>query len=246
MINPNLPQEKIKSAVLSTEYGYITDELKRLGISIISSVEACDLPFYERFHADMQIHNFGNGTYLLRNSCSVLKNELIRANSDANIIIERQSISEKYPNNVSLNGAFIGDYYICNESHSNKALLRLYIENGVQIINVKQGYAKCSTVIVSHNAVITDDDGIYNKCKHIKDIDILKAEKGSVRLNGYDYGFIGGCSFKLDKNTLAFCGDVATHSDYHNIKAFCKNHKVELLRLSNEALTDIGGLVAVK
>ena len=246
MINPNLPQEKIKSVVVSTEYAYVTDELKRLGISIISSVEACDLPFYERFHADMQIHNFGNDAYFLRNSCSLLKKEIIRVNSEANIIIESQSISEKYPNNISLNGAFIGDYYICNESHSNRELLRRYIENGIKIINVKQGYAKCSTVIVSHNAIITDDDDIYNKCRCIKDIEILKADKGSVRLRGYDYGFIGGCSLKLDKNTLAFCGDVRTHSDYHNIKTFCKNHNVELLSLSNDALTDIGGLVAVK
>lgn len=246
MINPNLSQDKITASIISSEYGYITEELKRLGISIISSVEACDLPFYERFHADMQIHNFGNDSYFLRNSCSHLKEELIKVNSDAKVIIEKQSISEKYPNNISLNGAFIGDYYICNESHSNKELLRRYIKNGIKIINVKQGYAKCSTLIVSHNAIITDDDDIYNKCKCIKDIDILKTDKGSVRLHGYDYGFIGGCSFKLDKNTLAFCGDAKAHSDYLNIKAFCKNHKVELLSLSSDDLTDIGGLVAVK
>ena len=244
MINPNLPQEKIKSVVVSTEYAYVTDELKRLGISIISSVEACDLPFYERFHADMQIHNIIGEACFLRNSCSMLKSELETVSPDITILTEDKMLSE-YPHNIRLNGAFIGDYYICKKSHSNEELLRLYIKKGIKIINVNQGYAKCSTAIISHNAIITDDEAIYNECTKLKTIDVLKISKGSVRLDGYDYGFIGGCCMKLDKSTLAFCGDAKKHSDYDNIKAFCKNQGVELLSLSNKPLVDIGGAVAV-
>ena len=245
MQNPNLPQNKITVAVISPQYNYITTELERLDIKVISSVEADDLPYNERYHADMQIHNIENKTYLLRNSCSVLKKSLVDINDNTKIIIEEKSITNKYPHNISLNGAFIGDYYICKKSHSNTDLLRLYINNGVQIIDVNQGYAKCSTVIISNNAIITDDEAIYNKCKTIANIDALKISKGSVMLDGYNYGFIGGCCFKIDKNILAFCGDVKTHRDYDNIKAFCKNYSVDVLNLSNKPLVDVGGAVAL-
>ncbi|MCQ4022050.1 MULTISPECIES: DUF6873 family GME fold protein [unclassified Ruminococcus] len=245
MNNPNLPQRKIKAAIVSPQYCCITDELKRLGINVIESIESVDLPYSERYHADMQVHNFSETLYFLRNSCSVLKNKLEALNPKANIIIEKACPSCKYPHNISLNGAFIGDKYICNIRHSNKELLRLYIENGVQIIDANQGYAKCSTAVVSHNAIITDDEAIFSKCNNQTDIDILKVSKGSVMLDGYDYGLIGGCCFKLDKNTLAFCGDYSKHSDFKNIKSFCKNHGVELIKLSNKPLLDIGGIVAI-
>ncbi len=244
MLNPNLPNEKINVLVLSPQYSNIINELNKLKIQTISTVEASDLPFNERFHADMQIHNIIGEACFLRNGCSMLKSELETVSPDITILTEDKMLSE-YPHNISLNGAFIGDYYICKKSHSNEELLRLYIKKGIKIINVNQGYAKCSTAIISHNAIITDDEAIYNECAKLKTIDVLKISKGSVRLDGYDYGFIGGCCMKLDKSTLAFCGDAKNHSDYDNIKAFCKNQGVELLSLSNKPLVDIGGAVAV-
>ena len=73
MLNPNLPNEKINVLVLSPQYSNIINELNKLKIQTISTVEASDLPFNERFHADMQIHNIIGEACFLRNGCSMLK-----------------------------------------------------------------------------------------------------------------------------------------------------------------------------
>ena len=83
---------------------------------------------------------------------------------------------------------------------------------GLELIPVKQGYAKCSLCIVSENAVITADEGLaYTLCR--AGLDVLKIIPGCIRLPGYGYGFIGGCCGKLDAATMAFAGDPLTHPD---------------------------------
>ena len=67
-----------------------------------------------------------------------------------------------------------------------------------------------------------------------------------IQLDGYDYGFIGGCCGFIDKNTLVFSGNVKLHKNYEDIKAFAGNYKVDVVSLSNEMLYDIGGILPVK
>lgn len=243
--NPNLQNGKCSHIVMSAEYPNFIVDIKQLGINVIETVESEELPYYERFHADMQIHNCGCEKIFLRNSCSIIGDELKIFFPKVNIKILDKKFNNKYPNNISLNGAFIGDYYICQKNHSDKDLLLWYINNGIEIIDVSQGYAKCSTAIISNNAIITDDEAIYKVCKKLNSIDVLKISKGSVKLKGYDYGFIGGCCFKADKNSLVFFGNPKLHTDYENIKAFCKNYGIELIALNNDKLIDIGGAVVV-
>lgn len=244
--NANLPDSRCRYIVMSAENNGFVAELEKLGIEVIGSIESKELPYNERFHADMQIHNCGYQSYLLLNDCSVLKNFILRIQEDAIINVLPPTISNKYPNNIKLNGAHIGSYYICSKNHSDKSLLLWYIDNGIKILNVNQGYARCSTAIVSANAIITDDETIYKQCKNEKNIDVLKISKGSIMLNGYDYGFIGGSCFKIDKNTLVFTGNARLHNDYNNIKAFCRNYGVDILSLSNKPIADIGGAVIIK
>lgn len=243
--NPNLPQSKINLVVMSGEYPQLAERVEKLGINCILTSESSELPYNERYHADMQIHNAGYKFYFLQNNCSNFKNTLIKYITEINLKILPRSSANVYPYNISLNGAHIGDYFISNTKYCCNELLQWYINNGIKVIDVNQGYSKCSTAIISHNAIITDDESIYNKCRQYNDIDVLKISKGSVQLNGYDYGFIGGCCFKLDENNLGLFGDVKTHNDYEKIKSFCKNYSVELISLINGDLIDIGGTVTI-
>ena len=47
----------------------------------------------------------------------------------------------------------------------------------------------------------------------------------------------------LNENTLAFMGDITAHTDYENIKSFCKNHNIEIIYIKNTPLTDVGGVI---
>ncbi len=115
--------------------------------------------------------------------------------------------------------------------------------NGLTLINVKQGYAKCSCAVVSYNAVITEDVGIYRKLSKT-DIEVLLIGKGSVTLEGADCGFIGGATgYDRSKDTLYFCGDICEHPDFDRIRAFCDNHGTSIECLSDSKLVDIGGIL---
>lgn len=243
--NPNLPYSKCKYIVMSCEKADIVNEIKRLGIKIISTTSSNELPYHERFHADMQIHNCEYKFYLIKNNCSEIGEKIKKIKPTAEIRVLEKQRENRYPYNISLNGAFIGDYYICNKTFSNRDLLLWYINNGIEIIDVNQGYSKCSTAIVNHNAVITDDEAIFDACNKKSNIDVLKVSKGSIKLNGYNYGFIGGSCFKYDKNNLLFFGNANFHSDYENIKSFCDNYGIDIISLSNEPLTDLGGAVII-
>ena len=95
------------------------------------------------------------------------------------------------------------------------------------IIDVKQGYSKCSVCICKHNTIITDDISIFNNLLQYDDIKSLLVEKGTVKIDKYDYGFIGGCCGLIDKDLLLFNGDLSMHSDFDKIKNFKYNKYVK-------------------
>ena len=107
-----------------------------------------------------------------------------------------------------------------------------------ELINVKQGYAQCSTVTVGENAIITQDPSIY-KAATAHGIDALKISDGGVALRGYDTGFIGGASGALGSHVV-FCGNLSLHADGEKISAFCQTHGKQALSLSHSPLYDYG------
>ena len=131
---------------------------------------------------------------------------------------------------------------ICNYDITSAKIKELANERTV--INVNQGYTKCSVCAVSDKAFITDDKSIYKALKNAE-YDVLEVEKGSVALDGYDYGFIGGACCKISKDVLAFFGNAKAHKCYEDIKAFCKNYNVDLLSLDNKRLCDIGSFIPI-
>ena len=114
---------------------------------------------------------------------------------------------------------------------------------GYGLINVKQGYAKCSCAAVSDHAIITADNGIIRSLED-NPIDVLSIGKGSIRLDGADTGFIGGASgYDKDRKTLYFCGNIKEHPDYNSIKRFCNEQDTQIVSLNDDHLTDIGGII---
>ena len=152
----------------------------------------------------------------------------------------KSPVSCVYPRDIGLNAAVVGDYLICNVKYTDETVL----EHADKIIDVKQGYAKCSVCMVDENSIITSDAGIYSAAKK-NNIEVLLISKGHITLDGYNYGFIGGCSGLISKNKLAFTGSIAVHPDYEKIKKFCEGRGVEIVSLSNEKLYDYGSMFIV-
>ena len=110
------------------------------------------------------------------------------------------------------------------------------------LIPVRQGYAKCSTAVVSEHAIITADSGIANAAS-LAGLDVLKLQPGYIHLDGYAYGFIGGTCGKLSASTIAFAGSVNRHPQAAEILKFLEQHQVQAISLYEGPLQDIGGIL---
>jgi hypothetical protein len=147
-----------------------------------------------------------------------------------------EKASPEYPHDVIFNAAPIGDKLICRKASVSKKIADMY--SAENIVNVRQGYAKCSTCAVSERAFITADESV-KKALLAQGFEVLKISAGGIELKGYDCGFIGGASGS-DGERVYFCGSLDLHPDGEAIKAFCASHGRPAVSLSEAPLYDVG------
>ena len=154
------------------------------------------------------------------------------------------SKSISYPNDCAFNCVSVGNNLICNTKNTQKEILEYAKCNCMNILHTNQGYTKCSVCKISENAIITEDTGIYRIAED-NGIDALLIDKGCVQLDGYEYGFFGGCTGLIEDNLLAVNGDINKHQNADKILNFCANHNVEIICLNNNKLYDIGTILKI-
>ena len=249
---PNLPENSVKLIAVGKEYTKRLS-LSALGIDAICLDECINLERVVASHADMQVlHLYSNKFVTIPNiHCKVdkLYSEYlhgINCNTDSLYVEFRAGEPrrlEKYPYSASYNALIIDRYAVFNPlciDPKAKALL----ENKYICLYVKQGYARCSTCIVNEDAVITSDPSIEAVLSEAG-FDVLKICSGNISLPGYDYGFIGGASFKISKSKIAFTGTLDMHPDKSIILDFLSKHGAEAVYLSCEPIFDIGSAIPI-
>lgn len=237
---PNLPENRVSRVLVSGYKPRIITELKKYGINTMTFGQLESISGSEGHHADMSFcHTGGNDIFLSCNASEGIKQELISAGFVLHETEEPASAARPL-----LNICIVGRKVLANTRLADKSLLGFLTKNGHTIIHTNQGYTKCSSAVIGHNALITSDEGIYKACFE-NDIDVLKISSGYIELDGYKYGFIGGCCGFISHNTLAFSGNIELHPDFENMRSFAKNHNTELVSLSDEPLYDIGGILPI-
>ena len=240
LINPNLPKNKVITVFADIDDIALKNVFDKLAIKIVSVAENKFLDAPISKHADILANYVGKSIFLVDENqvelCSFIKN-----NDGKSVVIE--NIKSPYPNDCLLNFADIGDYIICNKSILSEQIVKNLPQK--EIIDVKQGYSKCSVCICKQNTVITDDISIYNALLQYDNINSLLVEKGSVSINKYNYGFIGGCCGLIDKNLLLFNGELSTHIDFDKIEKFLYDNNVKYIDIKGKPLTDIGSIIPI-
>lgn len=226
--------------VMSDKYPCFVKEIEKLGHTVISSDTVDTFPIPEQKHADMQILPINNDIFLI-NECTVLAEKLPKER----LLFCSKKAGNKYPEDILLNFLYLNNTLYGKLSAIDKNLLDYCKENNIRTVNINQGYARCSTLVLNKKAVITSDLSIEKALK--KDgVEVLLISSGSIVLDGYDYGFIGGASGKIEENTIAFFGNVTNHPDYRRIENFCENHNISIKIICKDMpLTDIGGIVKI-
>ena len=196
----------------------------------------------ESTHADMQILTVNNTVVLLRNNTE-FNSRVLPLLNDKRVVYTEKEISEfKYPDCIKLNVLIVGNNAVLNLAHADRNVIQTL--DGYDLINVNQGYAKCCCAVVDDHSIITSDESI---CKAASDnnIDCLKITSGFIELCDKYYGFIGGCSFKSDNDTLVFTGDITAHPDFDRIHNFCRERCVRIHSLIDKPLYDVGGIIII-
>ena len=235
----NLPELPVKTAIIGKTDEELLSFIRSFGIEVIPVYENRFVEPSISFHADINAFYFGRGEILLDKSQISLFNAL--KERGMKVEFTASAVSGAYPNDCKLNFALLSDKLIGRIDVADKRIKEL----PCRTLNVRQGYAKCSTCIVNENAVITDDLSIEKTC--IKNgIDVLLIEKGDIYLPAHEYGFIGGASALISKDHMIFFGDITGHRSFDKIDLFMKKHGCRYSYLKNHVLTDIGGIVAVE
>lgn len=237
--NPNLPKEKVSCVICGELCDELNEFLDSKGIERLVIEPNMLIDNAVRFHADMAaLHLCGNRLIAGKNQKSLIK---ILSERGFDVSETQDEIAGEYPKDIALNFTVVGDRIIGNFRYADKSLTDSIGE--LRTVNVRQGYCKCSCLVVNNNAIITDDKSIYDKTAE-NGIDCLLISKGDIFLDGHEYGFIGGASGKISKDTVLFFGDVTKHRDYKKIAGFIDKHscKIEYLDFP---LTDFGGIIPI-
>ncbi len=241
----NLPID-CSSLIIGERYSGILDlPLKSLNIS---PVYVPNNPFVdERLsgHADLSVFHAGGENIFL---APYLRDTVFAENlTEIGFKVHFSNIkqSKKYPFDSSLNVCCFGNTLICSKNISDAEVIEQFEKTGERhIIYSRQGYARCSVCIVDENSVITADRGIYNAAVKAG-IDVLLIEQGYVELTGFEYGFLGGASFKISKNKLCFTGTLDAHHDKERILEFLNDRKIEPVFLTDKPVFDIGSAIPI-
>ena len=216
------------------------DSLSSLNLNIIEVPKSNDVYSAINGHVDIQLNILDKKSKKIiinRNMDETFKNKLLKSNIQ--YIESDKNLKTTYPNNIFLNALILDEYFIHNLKYTDNELLK-YQANKT-LINVKQGYTKCSCLPISDKALITSDAGIYKTLSKYN-FDILLLPAGDIILEGLDYGFIGGTGGLITKDTIAFFGSLDLYKYGNEVKSFLKKHKVTPIYLSHTKLHDRGSL----
>ncbi len=151
--------------------------------------------------------------------------------------------SSRYPDDVGLNVGVVGKKLFCNVKSTAKEIKHYAEGNGYSLIDVKQGYAACTTLILDDNNVVTGDPSI-RRAMDKEGISVLFIKEDAILLPGYEKGFIGGASFVVDKKVFFF-GNAKKLKEYEKISALIRSLDMEEFSISSGDVVDFGGGKAI-
>ncbi|MBR3791681.1 MAG: hypothetical protein IKK18_03170 [Clostridia bacterium] len=239
---PNIPTGKVSCVLVDYRINETSEmALMNQGIKVLKTAKLNSLYESVDGHPDMQIHHLGNNLFVCEKTLLSYYKNLI---PDANILPGIE-LCEKYPYDIAFNACRVGNFLFHYLNFTDYNILEYYKTNGVKLINVKQGYSKCSVCVINENAIITSDIKIAEKARE-NGLDALFYDNTQIILKKLSKGFVGGISGLIDKNTLAINGNIEKLYNSERLLYFCQMHQISILSLYDGIPEDIGSILPIK
>lgn len=253
---PLLPCGKATVAV-SCEAADTIKALEKIGVEVFKVSVNPKLHIPVASHPDCNLLQLDKKTFVCDEDLApslvnyIQKNDIVNnltkgqeKKENEQVKVYSEKISSPYPGEAALNVKRLDNCIVCNTKYVGKTIQVYAAANDLNLYHCNQGYVGCSSVLISSNAAMTDDESVYDTFRRIG-LDCLMLSKGQIKLSGYSYGFIGGCCGFIDKNLIAFNGKLSAHNDAGKIKNFLRKYNVNYVELTDKPLTDIGGIVPI-
>jgi len=242
VLRPNLPGERARAVIIGRRYETaLRGPLEGLGLRVILCPPNPVVDGRLSGHIDLSVLHLGGRDMLV--SRHVARDgflyELEEMGMEPRIC--DSPAGPRYPQDAAMCAAFVGKYVFHNPRISCPELLEAA---GEGLVPVRQGYAKCALCPVSESAAITSDGGIASAARRVG-MDVLFISQGHIVLEGFDYGFIGGSSFRVSDKLLAFTGRLDSHPQERHILDFLENQGLSPVYLTEETAFDIGSAIPI-
>lgn len=245
VLHANLPK-RAEHVIIGAKYARLLEEpLKLRGITPLFVPDNPNVDERLSGHADLSVfHAGGEEIWLapyLRESAFAAR----LAALGARVHIADIAQSAAYTHDAQMNIAAVGGAFIYNPKASYTPVVEhLANVRGMRGAPVRQGYAKCSVLIVDEQSLITSDAGIARAAR-AAGLNVLEITSGYVTLDGFAHGFLGGAGFKLSADTLAFTGTLDHHPDKSRILAFLAARGMTAVYLTELPVFDIGSAIPI-
>ena len=169
-------------------------------------------------------------------------------------------VGSKYPLDIPYNVCIVGKNAIHNFKYTDN-IVKFYLQrHEFNMIQVEQGYANCSTVVLDDNSCITSDIGIAKALMDNR-IDTLFVTEPDIKLkrrtntifreqNQMSFedsnmqGFIGGACVRLGDTVILF-GDIKNLANGNKIMKFIEKKGLKFHYFEGLDVVDYGGVIEV-
>lgn len=242
--NPFIPHKRGNLVIIDGRVDEkIVQQMESLDIKVIRTISCEEIHRSIAYHPDMVLHPINHNTLVVAPNVFEYYEEKL-SGTGIGLIEGEKILGKDYPEDIAYNVGRVYGYGIHNLNYTDEKLLFYLKKEGIELVHVNQGYTKCSIAVIDQKAIITSDYPIFKKMANY-DIDTLLIEPGYIKLEGFNYGFIGGCFGNLSGEDIFISGKLKEHPDEERIYSFLKKHKKNLFFLSHKKITDIGTIISL-
>ena len=235
---PHLPQGEVRQIIIGEKYkNMLENALFEQNIAQIWFENNDFVDERLSGHCDLMAAHLGGNRLAVQssviNDCKLINN--------IELICTENPSRPEYPYDAGLNICIVDEKLIYNPKSANMQIVSQF--EGTKLI-CKQGYTKCSICVVDENSIITADNKIAAVVS-ATGMDVLQVSDKIVALDGFEHGFIGGASFKISRNKMAFTGVIADVCERSRIERFLNERDIAPVYLTNAPMFDIGSAIPI-
>lgn len=215
--------------------------LEKLELNIVKTSRCLDLYPSIAYHPDMLMTLIDEETLVIAPNVFDYYANILES-YEINLLKGKSFLKNYYPATAAYNVARIGNHAVHNKKYTDPVVVDELKKRGVELIDIKQAYSKCTMLPVNGNSCITCDRPMAKKLEG-EGYEVLLLDNGYIDLIGQEYGFIGGAGGNYGLDTILFTGSLARHPQEKEILKFLEDRKIKPSFLSDDKIVDLGTVI---